>query len=207
MTEKMDNETENKVTESSVTEKQGNVTNKKDQKRLLFLLIIVIVVVIAAVVVVILTRPNSEALPDNGVPKLGYAEGTTVVKDSNALQEALDAMTTEDMMLEYEPDAFSADGENFSCYLANAVENKYDMYFDMYTDANFGEEIYLSGLLRPGTALEQIKLKRRFVAGDHKVVLAITTVEDDHQTVHGQTVVVYNLHVNSQGEFQTSSAE
>lgn len=190
-----------------MTEKKDNVTEKKDKKRQLLFLILIIVVVLAAAAVVVLTRPKSESLLDNGVPKLGYAEGTTVVKDSNALQEALDAMTTENMMLEYEPDAFSVDGENFSCYLANAVENQYDMYFDMYTDSGFGEEIYLSGLLRPGTALDKFKLKRRFVAGDHKVVLAITTVEDDHQTVHGQTVVVYNLHVNSQNDFRTSPEE
>ncbi len=53
--------------------------------------------------------------------------------------------------LEYKNDARSEDGENFSCYIANAVENAYDMYIQIFADAELTDQLLLTGLLRPGT--------------------------------------------------------
>lgn len=185
--------------EDRMTEKKDNVTEKKDKKRQLIFLIIIIVVILAAAAVVILTRPKSESLLDNGVPKLGYAEGTTVVRGSDALQKAVDDMVEKlskgNVMLEYDADAYSSDGENFTCYLANATENSYDMYFDMYADSAFTDEIFLSGLVPPGKALNQFKATRKLDKGDHEVYMAFTTVEDDHTTARSQILVTMNLHV------------
>lgn len=177
-----------------------NNTEKKKQKPLLLILIIVIVVVAAAAVIIVLTRQKPEEdLSDDSVPPLGYAEGTTVVRDSDALQKAVDDMAAKlekgSMMLEYEGDAYSTDGQNFTCYLANAIENNYDMYYDMYADSAFTDEIYLSGLVPPGKALEKFKTSRKLDKGDHTVYMAFTTVEEDHATVRAQVVVNMTLHV------------
>lgn len=176
---------------------------KKKQNPLLIILIIVIVVVVAAAAVIIVlnrqSAPPIEDLADGGVPPLGYAEGTTVTRDSNALQKAVDEMAEKlekgSMMLEYEGDAYSADGENFTGYLANAAENTYDMYFDMYADSAFTDEIFLSGLVPPGKALNKFKTTRKLDKGDHKVYMAFTTVEDDHTTARSQILVTMTLHV------------
>lgn len=177
-----------------------NNTEKKKQKPLLLILIIVIVVVAAAAVIIVLTQQKPEEdLSDGNVPPLGYAEGTTVVRDPNALQKAVDDMAAKlekgSMMLEYEADAYSTDGQNFTGYLANAVENSYDMYFDMYADSAFTDEIYLSGLVPPGKALDKFKTNRKLEKGDHEVVMSFTTVEDDHATIHSQIMVTMTLHV------------
>lgn len=177
------------------------MTEKKDKRPLLLVLVIVIVVVIAAAaMVVIRSRPNeTEDLADNGAPPLGYAEGATVVRDENALQKAVDEMAEKmakgSMMLEYEGDAYSTDGENFTGYLANAAENNYDMYFDMYMDGALTDEIFLSGLVPPGKALENFKTTRKLDKGDYEVYTAFTTVEDDHATIHSQIMVTMTLHV------------
>jgi hypothetical protein len=179
------------------------MTEKKAQNPLVWVLVIVLVVVVAAAAVIFFNRqpqaPPTEDLTDGNVPMLGYAEGTTVTRDENALQDAVDKMAEKlekgSMMLEYEGDAYSSDGENFTGYLANAAENSYDMYFDMYADSGLKDEIFLSGLVPPGKALESFKLNRRMIAGDHTVYMAFTTVEDDHATIRSQIIVTMNLHV------------
>lgn len=173
---------------------------KKKKNPLLIILLIVIVVVVTAAVIIVLNRQNPEEnLSDGNVPKLGYAEGTTVVRDGDALQKAVDDMVEKlskgNVMLEYDADAYSSDGENFTCYLANATENNYDMYFDMYADSAFTDEIFLSGLVPPGKALNKFKTTRKLDKGDHEVYMAFTTVEDDHTTARSQILVTMTLHV------------
>ena len=85
-------------------------------------------------ILVFVMTPGAEPvdIQDGETPKLGYAEGTTVVEDPDALQKAVDEMYAHaaegGVTLEYKNDARSTDGENFSCYIANAAENRYDMY-------------------------------------------------------------------------------
>lgn len=176
-----------------------------NQKRVIILLVIVIVVLVAgggALAYHFLNQGGGEGEGGDDVPELGYADGTTVVRDGDALQKALDEMAEKvakgSMMLEYDGDLYSVNGKDFVGYLANAAENSYDMYFDMYNAQDTSEQLYLSGLLKPGTALDKIKLKTDLPDGDHSAVLFFTTVEDDHKTIHSQISVTVNLHVGAQ---------
>lgn len=184
-----------------------------NQKRIILLLVLVIIVLVAAGGALAFHFLNQEQPTEDGggdAPELGYAEGTTVVRDENALQKALDDMAAKvakgSMVLEYEADAYSVNGKDFKCYLANAPENTYDMYFDMYNGSNIDEQLFLSGLLKPGQALDKIELNTALSDGDHSAVLFFTTVEDDHKTLHSQISVTMNLHVGAQYAKSSSSA-
>lgn len=177
-----------------------------NQKRVIILLVIVIIVLVAgggALAYHFLNQGGGEGEGGgDDVPELGYAEGTTVVRDGDALQKALDDMAEKmakgSMMLEYDGDLYSVNGKDFAGYLANAAENNYDMYFDMYNAQDTSEQLYLSGLLKPGTALDKIKLKTDLPDGDHQAILFFTSVEDDHKTIHSQISVAVTLHVGAQ---------
>ena len=183
-----------------------------NQKRIILLLVLVIIVLVAAGGALAFHFLNQEQPTEDGgdAPELGYAEGTTVVRDENALQKALDDMAAKvakgSMVLEYEADAYSVNGKDFKCYLANAPENTYDMYFDMYNGSNINEQLFLSGLLKPGQALDKIELNTALPDGDHSAVLFFTTVEDDHKTLNSQISVTMNLHVGAQYAKSSSSA-
>ena len=97
--------------------------------------------------------------------------------------------------LEYKNDAFSEDGENVSCYIANSLSNEYDMYIQIFADSELKDQLFLSGLLRPGTAFETIALEKKLSSGDHTVYVAFTQVEEDLATIHGQVMVTMNFHV------------
>ena len=69
------------------------------------------------------------------------------------------------------------------------------MYFDIYADEKMTDEIFLSGLVPPGNAIEKIKLNRKLESGNHSAYLVFTTVEEDHETMHGQVAVKITLKV------------
>lgn len=161
----------------------------------------VVILLLIVVVVLFLNRGPEELvnIADGDVPKLGYAEGVTVVNDPDALQKAVDEMYAKaaegNIMLEYANDATSTDGETFECYIANAVENSYDMYIQMFADSELTDQLLLTGLLRPGTAFDSITLDHALDPGTHRVYVAFTQVEEDLATIHGQVMVTMDLTV------------
>lgn len=180
-------------------------------KRWLVPALLVIVALLLVVIIVVLLKPGGEAdnpvetppdvtVEDNGTPKIGYAQGVTVVDDESSLQDAVNKMFEDaqnEMVASYKNQAVSEDGKTFSCYIANSEYNEYDMYIALYesmsTDA---EPIFLSGLMRPGEAFREITLDKALDKGTHTVYLAMTQVEDDQATIHGQSVVTIQMEVN-----------
>jgi len=134
--------------------------------------------------------------------RLDYAEeGVTIVDDEDALQKQYDEMIAaaqeQGMTLVYKNDAYSTDGITFDCYLTNDAQNPYDMFVAIYADENFTDELYLSKLLRPGTAFSEIKLNHALTPGDHMVYVAYTQIEevDGEQQIHDQNIVTTMFHV------------
>lgn len=164
-------------------------------------LLALLILAVAALAVVLITRGTAgdRAAEESSPPRIGYAEGTTVVDDPDALQAAVDEMLAKagepGVGLEYKNDAVSYDGVNFDCYIANAGANQYDMYIDIYADAEMTDEVFLSELMRPGTAFEKVTLNRALETGNHLVYVAFTQVEDvdGEQTIHAQVVATMNF--------------
>lgn len=173
------------------------------QRRVIVPLVSSVVVLCAVVVVLVVTMRSQDAAPaaeDDGGFRLGYADGVTAVDDESALQAAVDAMmenADKQMVASFQNQAVSEDGKTFTCYIANSEYNEYDMFIALYTDiSGDAEPIYLSGLMRPGEAFREIKLDEALDKGTHEVYLAMTQVEDDHSTIHGQSVVTIEMQVN-----------
>lgn len=176
---------------------------KKRVSPLTLVLILIIVLLAGAAVVLAVgkfggeTQPDTENLGDGSTPLIGYEEGVTVVDDPDALQKAVDeayALAAEQgVPLEYNNAATSSDGETFDCYIANPVEDKYDMYFQMFADAELTDQLYLSGLIPPGKALREIKLDHKLGKGTNRVYVAFSQVEDDHATMRQQVMVTMDF--------------
>jgi hypothetical protein len=148
-------------------------------------------------------RPGEPPSADNagtGGFRIGYQEGLTVVEDPGALQNAVDDMIEKSRQavgLEYKNDAYSSDGTNFVCYIANAERNQYDMFIAIYGDEDFTDELFLSGLMRPGQAFDHLTLNHALDPGGHTVYVAFTQVEevDGEQAIHAQVLVTMNFTV------------
>jgi hypothetical protein len=148
---------------------------------------------------------ESESVASPGdVPKLFYeSKGVTVTEDNpEAYQQALETIREEaekpPIGLEYKNDAYSDDGSTFSCYIANAARNQFDMYIDIY-DETMTEELYLSGLLRPGSAFESLTLNRPLSEGTHELFVAFTQVkptEDGDFAIQSQVIIIMDFHVS-----------
>lgn len=158
----------------------------------------VCVVAVCATAVILLGGKDEE--PDSGI---GYAQGATVVLDEDALQAAIDEAqknAEEGMIaLNYQNDAFSTDGKNFTCYIVNDAANLFDMFLTICADPAMSDQLLLTGLVPPGSGFQKITLDRGLEKGDHTVYVAVTTVdteEDGTQVVKGQVVHTMVFHVS-----------
>jgi NADH:ubiquinone oxidoreductase subunit 3 (subunit A) len=183
---------------------------KKLRKGRIFALIIIVVLIVAlaAAVVALVSGKNgsreeaeSTTTPEETTTarELTY-EGGVVAVDSDSFSKQVSEMYSKaaegTAALEYKNDAYSTDGQNFTCYIANSKLNSYDMYIGMYEDSALTKEIYLSGLIPIGSAMEQFKSNYTLPKGDYTCTLVMTLVESDHTTMHAQVAYTIDLHVS-----------
>ena len=176
---------------------------KKKKKKFLIIIIFIMAAVILLLggAVVMLLMGDSEKIPDqpthieNG--KLQYDEGAFAF-DQNELQNKVDEMfqKVEEgyISISHKNQAVSNDGEYFECYIQNGIENKYDMFINIYKDNSAEEQLLLTGLIRPGEGIDHFKSEIKLKPGQYEALLVITQVEDDHETLHGSQLFL-TLHL------------
>lgn len=164
---------------------------KKPLDKRLIVVIACLVLVIVVMGCFLFLRKDETSIDDDSVPRVGYAAEAKVMLDQDSLQAAVDEALKNaengNVALEYQNEAFSSDGKTFSCYIANAAENLYDMFLTIYADSALTDQLYLSGLVPPGSGFEEITLDHALDAGDHTVYVAVTQIDTDEET--GQQVI------------------
>lgn len=181
----------------------GIKQNNNSTKILIGVIIALLIVIIAILAVVVLKKDTSEEKEilnkeavGQGYPALTYQEGV-IATEPKTLQDAVDELhekvTDGQMGIEMQVTATSTDGKNFSCYLANADENQYDMYMAIYADESFEDELLLTGLIPVGSRIESFQTNRKLPVGEYECYLVYTQVEDDHATIHSQVIVTITL--------------
>lgn len=170
----------------------------------ILLVVMVIVVAIAAAVIVVTQNKGSADDTEGGGNRIGYAtKGVTAVTE-DGLQKAVEEMYAhkddEPFHLWYKNAAFSENGKDFTCFLGNSADNTYDMYLQIFADAEHTDELFLSELIRPGTKFEQITLNRKLNPGNHTLYVGFTKVDDvdGEQIIHAQVFVAVDATVTGE---------
>ena len=168
----------------------------------LIAVIVGLVVIIMAMGFFLLFRQEPAPANAGGTPTVGYATDAKVMLDQNSLQAAMDeAMENAkdgNVSLLYQNNAYSENGTDFTCYIVNSAANKYDMFLTIFADEAMTDQIYLSGLVQPGSGFEQITLDKALEPGSHTVVVAVTQVDTDEngqQVIKNQVAHTMDFHV------------
>ena len=161
---------------------------KASNQKLIIIIGAIIIALLVTVIVVLLVRPASQQpIADGDTPRVGYAPGARVMLDENALQAAVDQAQANArdgrVALQYKNNAYSKDGKTFSCHIINSARNKYDMFLTMFADAELTDQIFLSGLVPPGSGFDEITLEHELEVGNHTVYVVLTQVDDDENGV------------------------
>ncbi len=181
---------------------QSTETKKPAGQRWIIILLAALIVLLVAVLAVVLGRGGLQSFNDEQTPKIGYATEAKVMLDEDSLQAAIDeAMENAKngmVALQYQNDAFSEDGKTFSCMIANAASNLYDMFLTIYADDALTDQLFLSALVPPGSGFEEITLDHALDPGDHLVYVVVTQVETDDsgtQAIKNQVIHTIKFHV------------
>lgn len=166
------------------------MAKKPLKKQVLIVPIILIVLLLTGGAVFFAVNAGNTAESPESYTGIRYEPNTTAIKGGSA---GSGNGAGNNIPLHFAAGATSSDGENFACTLGNPHGAAHDIYFDIYADREFTEEIYLSGLVAPGTQIESFKSGKKFPNGTTDVLLVITSVDDDHETLLMQTTVVLTL--------------
>lgn len=173
-------------------------SKEKSKKKLIVILIIVIAALLIAggvALALVLNNGKEEAdTPDEGLIKYDEAAVALTSDDfRDKLEKEIEKAKEGQVALKYNYQAYSDDGKHFICSLGNSEANNYDMYFNIYTNESYDEQILLTGLFKPGTGLTEFDSDITLSPGQHDVILVFTLVDDDHKTIKGQTKVTYEM--------------
>lgn len=180
---------------------QSSETKNSSSTKIIIAVAAVIIILALCITAVLIFRKGGN---DDGAntPVIGYAAEATVMLDENSLQAAVDEAVENAkngmVALSYQNDAFSTDGRTFACYIANDPANLYDMFLTIYADGALTDQIFLSGLIPPGSGFEEITLDHALDEGDHTVYVAVTQVEteeDGTQVMRNQVMHTIEFHV------------
>lgn len=173
---------------------------QSSNKKIIVILIIIIFLLLAGGAVWFFFLRDKPA--DNNIggqltseSNIPYETNVGLLKPNEDWADQLKEGADDRIPLHFSTSALSEDGENFQCVLGNPAGARYDVYFDIYADADMTQQIYISGLVPPGSQLEGFKTNTKFPQGSTDVVLAVTQVEDDHKTLVNQTFVYLTLYV------------
>lgn len=164
----------------------------------------VVVVGGAATAAVLLLNNNGgdgEGSSDDRTPAITIGmenNGVVALKPDDLgvfMEEAWKEAASGMMDISFKNIAVSTDGVNFECSFGNPASNPYYMYYNIYTDATFEDEIYLSGLVEPGMSIESFQSKIKLDPGEYDTVLVFTQVKEDKATLCGQFMVALTLKV------------
>lgn len=168
---------------------------QKKEKFVIVALSLALIVLLTGGAVFLLSNANKAETPKvSGAG--GEYDSNVILDDPDTLQNMVDEMLKKaaegQMALEMQVTAFSKDGENFSCYLANADANSYDMYMILYLDET-QEELCRTGLIPVGGRIETLHIQKKLTAGTHTCTLTFVQVEADGKTEHAQVNVGLDL--------------
>lgn len=105
----------------------------------------------------------------------------------SAMEDAVANAQSGNIALRFKNDAYSSDGQFFTCYIMNSQYNPYDMFLTIYADEALTDEVFSSGLVAPGRGFDQLKLNHPLEKGNNTVYVVLTQVDTDEEGV--QTIV------------------
>ncbi len=176
-------------------------TAQKTSKKTAVIIIIAVILLLAAGVTVflLLNKGDSEPEPTDNGGLIQYEGGVINYEDAQLKYDEAQKKADEGMVaVNYAISAASEDGRHFKCKIKNPVRNSYDMYLNIYKDNTFEEQILLTGLIPPGSGIEEFESEIQLDPGEYESVLVMTLVEDDHTTLHAQSSVVLRLYVGQE---------
>ena len=181
----------------------------KSSKTVIIILIIVIVLLVvgggvAAALIIGGSKDDTSAETEetSGNPLIHYDAAAVPVNEADyaeRIRQLYEEAKEDQITLQYQNTAISEDGVHFKCEIGNSSANHYDMYFNIYLDDNFEEQVLLTGLFPPGSGIEEFESEIPIEPGEHKAILCLTQIEDDHSTFHAQSFVNIYLKV---GKFE-----
>lgn len=171
---------------------------------------VIIIILLVVCIVLLITRSGSSS-KSSDASQSGYQAGSQSGDASSVLDRGfVDNTNTNDIVTDMAEQVkegmfhcsmtFDWTFENSNsvspnAYVANAEDNRYTLYFDVY-EKETNELLFSSPLLPVGSEFKEVKLEKTLVPGDYKAIVMYTLVNEDYEEVSsaGFTITISILH-------------
>ncbi|MCH5249278.1 MAG: hypothetical protein J1E98_05080 [Lachnospiraceae bacterium] len=171
---------------------------------------VIIIILLVVCIVLLITRPGSSS-ESSDASQSGYQAGSQSGDASSVLDRGfVDNTNTNDIVTDMAEQVkegmfhcsmtFDWTFENSNsvspnAYVANAEDNRYTLYFDVY-EKETNELLFSSPLLPVGSEFKEVKLEKALAPGDYKAIVMYTLVNEDYEEVSsaGFTITISILH-------------
>ncbi len=168
-------------------EGQNQSTNMKGGQKKGFVVLLavagVIIVLLLVVVIVLLIKQGNVTTQQE--------EKRNVIVTQDNVEEVIEQMAEEEVLpvsyytvtMTPEWRFSSGDAVSENAYVANAIENSSDVYFDIFVSGDEENAIYKSPIIPRGGELEQIALDQKLDKGEYDCVCIYHLVDEDQNTL------------------------
>ena len=171
---------------------------------------VIIIVLLVVCIILLVTRPGNSS-ENFDASQSGYQVGNQPSEVSSVLDRGfVDDTNTNDIVTDMAEQVkegmfhcsmtFDWTFENSNsvspnAYVANAEDNRYTLYFDVY-EKETNELLFSSPLLPVGSEFKEVKLEKALAPGDYKAIVMYTLVNEDYEEVSsaGFTITISILH-------------
>ena len=167
---------------------------------------VIIIILLVVCIILLVTRPgNSSEISD--ASQSGYQSGdASSVLDRGFVDNTNTNDIVTDMAEQVKEGMFhcsmtfdwtfeNSNSVSPNAYVANAEDNRYTLYFDVY-EKETNELLFSSPLLPVGSEFKEVKLEKALAPGDYKAIVMYTLVNEDYEEVSsaGFTITISILH-------------
>lgn len=150
--------------------------SKKERQKKIMIIIAFAVVLIALAVCLVLLLYKPKSSLDRGFVKESNRDDIMSEMSDKVEEGMFECKMTTTWTFE------DADSVSPNAYVANAENNRYTFYFDVY-EKSTDELLYSSPLLPVGSEINDIKLEKKLAAGDYDAVVMYTLVDENEEEV------------------------
>lgn len=192
--------------ENSVGINQPDTKKTGSNKVIILIGIAVIILLLIVIVILLLRKPAGSTGGESPAAQASQETKREVLVNEENVQEIIEQIELDNVernapglftaQMNFEWHFADGEAESRDSYVANAIENTNDIYFDLYLADDLENTIYESPVIPVGQVLRNVKLSKQLSAGTYETVLEYHLLDEDQNTLStasfAVTIIVEN---------------
>jgi hypothetical protein len=181
------------MSDNSVGTNQPETKKTGSNKVIILIGIAIIILLLVVIVILLLRKPTASESTSSPAAQASQEPKREVLVSEDNIEVVIEQMEEETAsysppgmyvaQMNFEWHFTSGDAESYDSYVANAIENTTDVYFDLFLADDMDNSIYESPIIPVGSVVRNVRLNKDLDAGTYDSVLVYTMVDGNQNSL------------------------